>query len=636
MCGIAGTVGIADESRVARMTAVLAHRGPDDHDVRFFPEEGVGLGHRRLSILDLSPLGRQPMSTPDGNLWIVFNGETYNFPDLRRELEEAGETFRSQSDTEVILRLVQREGIDGVARLNGMFALAILDRRKRRLFLARDPIGVKPLYYFRDGARFVFGSEIKAILASGLHSREPNWQGIRDYFTYLYVPTPETAFRDVHQVPPGHLLELDLDSGGLESRRYWRLRARESTGSYEEEGRVLRDVLSDSVRRQMISDVPLGVFLSGGIDSPVVTGLMAEASSRPVKTFTIVFRGKGLEAYDEAAIARDVSERFHTEHHEIPVDIGDPLEMLPLVRHFDQPFGNPTFYLMHLISRHTRSEATVALCGAGGDEIFAGYPRYRAISLAERIRWVPGPVLSGLRRILDLPRDDFRSMKLRRAREFLSGLDDDFVREFTSWTYFFDEADKNALLAPRSNGSGDAAFLRADRILRRHLSESPLREHGNRVLHLDVQTFLVDNLLEYTDKMSMAVGLEVRVPFLDTRVVEHGLNLPFAWKLRGGTGKAILRDTFRDLLPESCRNAPKKGFNVPLGIWVRDRLDSYFDRAMSRSEVERHGIFRWETIQRLREQHRAGKEDNSHELFSILMFDVWYRMYVLEEPHGVS
>src|SRR5437762_7549073 len=371
MCGIAGLVNCPDDERLAVMTDLQAHRGPDDQGVRYFTEERVGLGHRRLSIIDLSPAGHQPMSNDDESVWITYNGEIYNFNELREGLEKRGQRFKSKTDTEVIIRLYEQDGIEAIKQLNGMFAFAILDRRKKKLVLARDHFGVKPLYYFHSQGKFAFASEIKGILASGIYSADINWQGLYDYFTYLYVPCPQTIFRDIQQVPPAHLLELDLQTNAIELRRFWSLPQARTNGNgeadYDEAKSKLRELLSDSVQRQMIADVPLGVFLSGGVDSPILTGLMAQASRQPVKTFTVVFQGKNVEFYNEQEEARAAAEKFGTEHHEIPVDISQPVEMLNLIDHFDQPFGNPTFYLMYLISQAARTGVKVALCGAGGD-----------------------------------------------------------------------------------------------------------------------------------------------------------------------------------------------------------------------------------------------------------------------------
>jgi asparagine synthase (glutamine-hydrolysing) len=630
MCGICGIVGYGDEQTLRRMRDRLAHRGPDSAGAVFFLPEQVGLGHRRLRIIDLSPEADQPMTQEDESVWVVFNGEIYNFPELRRELEQKGHRFKSRSDTEVILHLYEEEGADCFARLNGIFALALFDRPRGKLVLARDHLGVKPLYYHHQGTRFSFASEIKGILASGSYTPEPNPQALYDYFTFLYVPHPDTAFRGVYQVPPAHVLELDLKTNSPRLRPYWRPdgAAGASDAGYEESKQELRQLLTDSVRRQMVSDVPLGVFLSGGVDSPILTGLMAQASARPVKTFTIVFRGKDVQFYNEQEAAQAVARKFATEHHEIPVDISDPEEMLDLVEFLDQPFGNPTFYLMYLISKHTRAEVTVALCGAGGDELFAGYPRYRALALGRRLRRLPRPVLAAARGISRLLPDGHRATRLHRARQFLGGLDRDMARQFTRWVYFLDEPRKAALL--REDGwllDGQRGRLPSERVIRDHLAGSRLEDLGNQVLQLDVQTFLVDNLLEYTDKMSMAVALEVRVPFLDFRFVERSLRIPFRHKLGRRQGKVILREAFADLLPESNRGLPKKGFNAPLAVWMRDRLDGYFGRYLTRPAVERQKIFRWDSLERLRAEHRAGKRDHSHDLFAVVMFDAWYRKY---------
>ena len=630
MCGIAGLVNCPNDGRLERMTDVMAYRGPDDRGVRYFPEERVGFGHRRLSIIDLSPAGHQPMSNDDETIWITFNGEIYNFKELRADLEKQRHRFKSKSDTEVIIRLYEQHGSECLKQLNGIFALAILDRRQKKLLLARDHFGIKPLYYHYSQGKLAFASEIKGILASGIYTPDINWQGLYDYFTYLYVPCPQTIFRDIQQLPPAHLLELDLKTNEIELRRYWQLSQHEINGNgfatdYDEAKWQLRELLSGSVRRQMISDVPLGVFLSGGVDSPILTGLMAQASSQPVKTFTVVFQGKNVEFYNEEKQARIAAERFATEHHEIPVDISQPMEMLELIDHFDQPFGNPTFYLMYLISKAARTGVTVALCGAGGDELFAGYPRYRAIELAKWAHIVPQPARAGALRLMGTMVDDYSSAGLRRARQFLDGLDRDFAQEFVNWTYFLKEEQKQSLLAQPTRNGG---FLRSARIVDELLKQSNGEEPGNRALAVDVQTFLPDNVLEYTDKMSMAVSLEVRVPYLDYRVVEHALSTPFRYKLRSGKSKLILKDTFDDLLPQENAAAPKKGFNFPLAVWMRDYFDSYFDSHMDESYVREQGILNWDYIQALRKQHRTGKSDNSYPLFSLIMFDKWYRKYM--------
>lgn len=610
MCGIAGAINWSDAHVVARMTNALRHRGPDDQGVMFFPEDRVGLGHCRLSIIDLSPAGHQPMRTEDEQLWITFNGEIYNFRDLRRTLEERGHRFRSATDTEVILHLFQEYGPDFVTRLNGMFAFAIFDKSARKILFARDHIGIKPLYYYYDHGRLLFASEIKGILQSGRFTPNVNWQAIHDYFTFSCVPCPDTAFEGIRQLPPAHTMTFDLRSNELTFGRYWDLgQAVDEASSLGDSRARLKELLADSVRHQMLSDVPLGVLLSGGVDSPILVGLAAQVSSRPVKTFTIGFEGRHLGCFDERNAARAVARQFRTDHHEISVSVKDPVDMLHLVSCFDQPFGNPTAYLMYLISKHTRSEVKVALCGTGGDELFAGYPRYRAIGLGRLFRHLPAPAVSAAKMVLGLFSDHNRNPTLRRAREFLNGLDSNFTQQFMNWTYYLDEDEKSQLLQPPT-----AAFKPSSRVLGEYLEANGIEDFGNRVLAADVRTFLLDNLLEYTDKMSMSVALELRVPYLDPRVVAQALAIPFSRKLGHRRGKLVLRELFPELLTPAIRYASKKGFVPPLGIWMRECLDGYFDRHMTREDTEREGIFSWDAIQALRYHHTVGAADYSYDL----------------------
>lgn len=652
MCGICGMVapaaGSGDEltDRLARMVDSLRHRGPDGHGQRVFlppaAPVAVGLGHTRLSILDLSDAGLQPMTTEDESLWITYNGEIYNFQKLRGELEAKGYRFRTRTDTEVLLHLYREHGEDFLGRLNGMFALALLDLNQGKLLLARDPIGVKPLYYCQLDGKIAFGSEIKAVLASGVCSREVDRQAVWDYFTYLYVPYPATIFRDIRQLPPASLLTIDLGTGSSQLSMYWsvrRLPEVESASDEELAGRT-RQLLSRSVEGQLISDVPLGIFLSGGIDSTTVAGLARESSDQ-VKTFTVVFEGDDYQYFNEQEVARAISRHLGTDHHEISVRPAELWSMLDLIDHFDQPFGNPTFYLMKLVSQHARERITVALCGAGGDELFAGYPRYRAAQLARRLEWVPALLCKLGRWSLSPLRDTGRGATLRRMRQFLGGLEHKSIERFALWTYYMGEGDKRRLIKRRGAGPADSAFLPSHRVLQSALDASPLADPDNRLLDVDVRTFLVDNLLEYTDKMSMAVGLESRVPLLDHEFVEFALNVPFHWKLDGGRSKILLRKVFADFLPEEAQKAPKKGFNAPLSLWVRETFDAYFEASQSPTHPLRQrlgedigitwresGPLDWSMIQWLRDRHRRGRDDYSYELFAILVFDVWWRKYL--------
>ena len=489
----------------------------------------------------------------------------------------------------------------------------------------RDQLGVKPLYYADGGGRLIFGSEIKAILASDAYAPEIDRQAMRDFFSFLYVPAPQTIFRGIRQLPPGHWLEYDLAHRRVvRVARYWGPAAWEAPHPpAAERPRALRTLFADAVAKQMIADVPLGAFLSGGVDSNVIVGLMAQQASRPVKTFTVRFDEPGMDYYDERHEARRVAERFGTEHHELPIDLSRPEEMLDLIDSFDQPFGNTTFFLTWLLSRYTREFVTVALSGAGGDELFGGYPRYRAVRWMRALRWMPPSLARAALWGVSKLRDDFADRRLHRIRALLAGLDRDPARQYLKWVYYLDEERKAQLL----RDAGDA--LPAHRVLQAHLDEIPAGwADGNRFSYLDVETFLPDNLLEYSDKMSMAWALELRVPFLDPRMVEFAFRTPFAEKLGRRGSKLLLRDAFADLIPAENRRVPKKGFNVPLGAWMRTKLDRYFDELLPRDYVEREGLFRHEYITQLREEHRNGRRDNAYELFSILIFDAWYRKYI--------
>jgi asparagine synthase (glutamine-hydrolysing) len=630
MCGICGIVGSVDNGAIERMTASLSHRGPDDAGVEYFPLDDLALGHRRLSIIDLSARGRQPMGNETGSLRISFNGEVYNYRELKATLDHSRHRFSSETDTEVILHLYEERGPLAFAALNGMFAFALYDAGRRSLFLVRDHLGIKPLYYTAIGGRFLFGSEIKAILAAGAYSPEIDWQSAHDFFSFLYVPAPRTIFRGIYQLPPAHWLEYDLRTRRIvRIKRFWDVaewgrhyyRSRKYKGALQHE---LRSLLTDAVKKQMISDVPLGAFLSGGLDSNVIVGLMTLHSSKSVKTFTVLFEEDGHAYYDERKEARRIAEKFSTEHHELAIDLSRPEEMLDLVEYFDQPFGNTTLYLTYLLSRYTRDHVTVALSGVGGDELFGGYPRYRAVKAMNYLRFIPRiAAQAGLKAVSQLT-DDFEDRRLHRIRALLAGLDQDPAKQYLKWVYYLDEERKLKLLK-RRNGSR----LESHRILQQHLDRIPGSwDNGNRFSYLDVETFLPDNLLEYSDKMSMAWSLELRVPFLDPRVVELAFQIPFIRKLNSAASKAILREAFSDLTIAENMRKPKKGFNVPLGAWMRTKLDRYFDELMPRSYVNREGIFNYDYITELREEHRCGRRDNGYELFAILMFDTWYRKYI--------
>jgi asparagine synthase (glutamine-hydrolysing) len=641
VCGIVGLVGAdASQARVAdvrRAVKALSHRGPDDQGVAVVRDGDAPVavfGNVRLSILDLTPAGHMPMAAADGRVWMTYNGEVYNFAELRAELEGAGHRFTSTGDTEVVLHAYLEWGPQFLRRLNGMFALAIADARvpgRPRCLLARDQLGVKPCYHVTTGDGLAFASEIKGLTALGLVPAEPDWQAIWDYFSYLYVPGPATAYAGVRQLPPASYLVWEPGRGSR-VERYWSpvtAGTGRSTGGDEREAATeLRALLTDAVRRQLVSDVPLGVFLSGGIDSTVLTALAAAASPGRVRTFTVVFPGFESGPVDDAPFARRVRDRYATDHAELVVDAPDPEAMLDLVSAFDQPFANPTFYLSYLISSQTRRHVKVALSGAGGDELFAGYPRYRALRWAGLLSGLPAAAGAAATAVLEraLPERETTALP-RRLKLLARGVGHALPEQYLRWTYYFAEEDKRRLLAPlaaRHPGLQPSSRWIASRLA----AAADLPDVGTRVQYVDLETFLADNVLAYTDRTSMAASLEVRVPYLDPRLVTWSFTRPFSEKLRGRTGKWILRSAFADLVPPENLAAAKRGFCPPLAAWMMGPLDRYFEQFLRRDQVERQGVLDWSELQRLRALHRSRRRDASMDLFAVIMFDVWWRRYI--------
>ena len=632
MCGILGisAPGRIEAGVLSSALRALRHRGPDDEGT-FQNEAGtLSLAHARLSVIDLSAAGHQPMANEEETVRIIFNGEIYNFQALREELLAKGHRFRSRTDTEVILHLYEEEGEQAVSRLTGMFAFAIYDQRTQQLFLARDRLGIKPLYYAQHHGTFLFASEIKGLLATGLVPAVPDWQAIWDYFTYQFVPHPLTAFEGIRQLPPAHTLRLDLKSGQLTKTRYWTPWSAGDLGKvpdYEELRQQVRDRVTEAVRSELVSDVPLGLFFSGGIDSTVLAALMKQAGGK-VKTFTVFFEEAAraeLRLFDDRPYARLASRLIGTEHHELPVQLPRNDQFLEMVGLVDQPFGNPTLYLQYLIAKATRREATVVLSGVGADELFGGYPKYRLLPFASALRGIPVPLGQAGRSLLGLFREDLFGSALRRGKRLLKGAGLPLPEQYLGWSYGLTEENKRRLLLCPGKELRASVWAVRDAMA---LAPEGAGDQ-QKFLAAELETFLADNLLEYTDKATMAVALETRVPFLDHRLVELGSRLPFHAKIHRGRMKRILLDAFKDMIPEPIAQAPKRGFGPPIAEWMDAGLDRYFDEMLTPERVRKEGIFRWEALREMRAAHRSGKRDTSMELTSVMMFDAWYRRYIL-------
>ena len=621
MCGIAGIVGKAGETadavEIHRMCQTLVHRGPDDEGIYIHGQ--VGLGMRRLSIIDLAG-GQQPVHNEDRSVWVVFNGEIYNFPDLRRELESRGHRFYTHCDTEVIVHLYEEMGAECVSKLRGMFAIALYDERRQRLLLARDRLGKKPLYYaFCDG-RLLFGSEIKALLAAAPQLAEVDPEGILQYFYFGYIPDPFSAFQRIRKLPPGNLLEYTGTSEII--RQYWDVPAYgTSTASEEDQLEELEHRLAEAVRIRLISDVPLGALLSGGVDSSIVVALMAKASGSCVKTFTIGFQAQD---FNEAEYARLVAERFDTDHHELIVEpnIQETLDYLSGM--LEEPFGDSSMIPTYHVCRMARDHVTVALSGDGGDELFAGYDRYsiamNRVSFDLLPQWAVGiyrdhlhhhmpPGLYGKNRIWNasLPaRERYLDTMsivpaLHRERAFFT---EDFVRR------------ARRLPDPLNE-------------FRRYFDKAPARDLLSRLLYLDTKTYLPGDILTKVDRMSMATSLEVRVPMLDHELVEWVARLPIGSKFRNGTRKYILKQLARRLgIPAPVLHRPKQGFALPLVDWMKNELKEGLLSVLLEPRTLQRGYLTPEAVRTLLAEHLRGRRDRSDLLWRMLVLELWHRNFL--------
>ncbi len=625
MCGIAGKLsldGAVDPALLERMCEVIEHRGPDSRGT--FREEGVGLGVQRLAIIDLET-GDQPIFSEDESIVVLQNGEIYNYRELRRELEARGHRFSTQSDTEVIVHLYEDHGDACVERLRGMFAFAIWDRRRRRLLLGRDRVGKKPLFYAVRNGSFWFASEAKSILQDPDVPRDVDLDAIDCFLQFEYVPHPKSAFAALRKLPPAHL--LSWEDGMISTRRYWKLSYSpdDHYASEEEMHERIRSELLDATRLRLRSDVPLGAFLSGGVDSSAVVAAMARLSSTPVKTFSIGF---DVESFDETAYARRIAELFATDHHEFRVE-PQALEILPrLVWHHGEPFADqsaiPSFYLAELTRRHV----TVALNGDGGDEDFAGYPRYLANDLMNRFDWIPRPIAraaaSGFDRIGPGPAP--RSLRTR-LRRLARGISLPPYDRYAMWIAYFTESDRAGLYTPELRSTLGAART-APSVIREPWLESDARAHVDRLLDVDVNTHLPGDLLVKMDIATMAHSLEVRSPFLDQCFMEMAARLPAAAKLHGHTTKLALKNAMRPWIPDRILERRKMGFGVPIGDWFRGPLRDLPGAVLLDPRSLDRGMFREEALRGIIERHVSGKEDTSNRIWALLQLELWMRSYV--------
>jgi asparagine synthase (glutamine-hydrolysing) len=640
MCGVCGFVGDYSSDRLDRMMQVIEHRGPDDHGKFWTPIHNgslaIGLGSRRLAILDLSPAAHMPMSTPDGALTIVFNGEIYNYPALREHLEGKGYPFRSHSDTEAVLYLYQEYGADCVRRLNGMFAIALWDARHAELFLARDHFGIKPLYYTTRPGGFSFASEVKSLLQLPDVGAELDPAALHQYLTFLWVPDPRTAFVGVEKLPAGHWARWK--NGSLQIQEYWDITFPDAghafPGREADLAEEVRTRFFDAARAQLQSDVPLGAFLSAGMDSTAIVAAVADAGPEPLRTFTIAFPERhrlGETTLDDTTVAERTARHFGCRHTEIMVE-PDVVSLLPkIVWHMDEPVADPAAITAYMVCKEARRDVTVLLSGIGGDEIFAGYRRHAGHYMAERYRRIPELLRKHLIEpsVLAMPSLRGTSLKgwVRLAKKLArSGSltpENGFITHFV----YLSDAQKQGLYSPALQAATQGLDPWSQH--KRHFERVAHADFLNQMLYVDSKAFMTSLNLTYNDKMSMASSVEVRVPFLDWEFVDWcSWNIPPGLKLKNGTTKWILREAMSKVIPKEVLTQKKAGFGAPHDAWLVHDLREMVDDLLSERRIRDRGLFEPKAVRRLVDQHRKGNSDLSFPVWSLLTLELWHQQFV--------
>ena len=632
MCGICGFVGSDDERLVAAMTRLLAHRGPDGDGTRAFAAKDdrppACLGHRRLSIIDPTPRGAQPMVW-EGRYWISYNGELYNFPELRADLERDGFRFRTGCDTEVLVAMFARHGHDCLRHLNGIFAFAVWDAERGELFLARDRLGVKPLYYAQENGNLYFASEIKALLPA-LSPPSVSHTALADYLTFLWTPDPDTIFEGIQKLPPGHY--ATFAGGRLSVHEYWDMSYPVEERPEAEWIEAVREGVQAAVRRQMISDVPLGSFLSGGLDSSAIVAAMT-GGGEPVTTFTVGFAGEDLSheiVPDDLVFAREIGRTFDVDYNERILEAG-VVDLLPkLVWHLDEPVADPAAITTYLICSAAGERLKVILSGMGGDEVFAGYPRYLAAQIGRIADLAPMRARAMVRRAIESRLTLGRPGRLRGPRrnlmKALRGLDAEPLERYLVYSSYYRRPELDRLLTADVRHE-----LAAHDPLHRHreyLDDAPTSDWLNRLLYVDLKTFLPCLNLTYTDKMSMAASTEVRVPLLDDEVVALSSRIPSGLKLRRLTRKYVLKRSLESVLPHDVIWRRKAGFGAPIRAWLVGDLKPMMDDLLSPDAVRARGLFEPSEVTRLIRANDEGREDNAFRIWALLTLELWYRTFM--------
>ncbi|MGB3726073.1 MAG: asparagine synthase (glutamine-hydrolyzing) [Glaciecola sp.] len=630
MCGIAGFLTQNNQSfntqSLIDMGNAIAHRGPDAHGE--YLDETVGLCHRRLSILDLSPAGNQPMFSDDENIVIVFNGEIYNFLDLKQDLEAEGVRFKSGTDTEVIIRLYEKYGVECLPFLNGMFAFALWDKRAQKLFIARDRLGKKPLYYYKHNGQFSFASEIKALLALPNINKDIRLDAVHDFFAYQYIPDPKSIFTHVHKLPPAHY--MTIVNGDIDIQEYWRLsfaNNHENAKTEQEQQNAIshvRELIKQTTKRRMISDVPLGAFLSGGVDSSGVVATMAGLSKKAIKTCTIAFDNK---KFNEAEFAKSVAQQYQTEHHEFLVhqNVADTLHTI--VGYFDEPFADPSLVPTYFVSELARKEVTVAIAGDGGDEVFGGYEKYHTDFVENRLRSkFPKVIREQIFPVLASLCGKININACQRAKNLLNSLSLSPEMGFYVTNSFMSDEQWKSLARPEVKQVLGDYHPSSYTLQHYHQADGP--DHFSKVLYTDMKTYLTGGILVKVDRMSMAHSLEVRAPILDTQVIEYAASLPTHMKYNNKEKKYALKEAFKPYLNDDILYRKKMGFSVPLAQWLRTEIKDIAEQYLISDCQGLIQYFDTAQVQKLWQEHQHNKRDHSTILWSMLMFEMWWQRFM--------
>ncbi|MFH1938395.1 MAG: asparagine synthase (glutamine-hydrolyzing) [Patescibacteria group bacterium] len=616
MCGITGYLGQGNEEILRRMIDSLIHRGPDDEG--FYFNNKIGLGHRRLSIIDLAT-GHQPISNEDETIWLIFNGEIYNYQELRKKLINQGHKFSTQTDTEVMVHLYEEKGEDFLKELNGMFALALWDEKRKKLILARDRMGQKPLYYSLINNTLIFGSELKALFHHPIIKKDIDFNSLNKYLIYEYVPTPQTIIKGVNKLEPGHFLVYQNNQ--LKKSSYWNIKFNQLENQKDYLTKF-EELLEDSVKKRLISDVPLGIFLSGGIDSSTIAYYAQKNSNQKIKTFSIGFEDK---SFDESDYTNQAAKFLDTEHYHqnfTPNDLLNSINQIAKIN--DEPFADASIIPTYLLSKFTRESVTVALSGDGGDELLAGYPTFQALKFAKAYHHIPNlfrEIIQKTANLLPVSHDNFSfDFKVKKT---LSGYEYPLEIQNQIWLgAFTPKENKNIFLSEISNQINfNQSFSETDQFIEQTKKESL----ENRIIYLYLKQYLADDILTKADRASMFTSLEVRSPFMDYRLVEFFNSLPYNLKLKGWKTKYVLKELMKDKLPRNIINRPKKGFGIPVAKWINKELKDFTLDLLNESDIKKQGIFNYSEIKKILDEHLNKKADHRKKLWTLLMFQQWYQ-----------